>query len=264
MIRRLYPAVFALALLVATNALAQVIDERDEGTRIRVDKDEGTRLKIVKDDEPEPPKPERSLYRTPENAPGYRIQARSRYVFIPGAILSRFFSVHPNLHSFSTAVEFVWQRKGSYDLVVSLDYTNFSFPDGNWLRGGPSTDSIDLPFRETDFARVRLHFISVDATFVWPWNIGRYVRLFAGLGIGVGVLFGTVRTTDVLPTCQAPVSQCQHWRSVTTSKRKLPSPVWPVINAMLGFNFRYRGFQFTIESGFRNVLFVGGSLGYKL
>lgn len=263
-------ALIAVLLLCGRPARGQIIDEKDTGTKLKVTKDDGTKLSIDKDDEPKRKKrvtrrpPATARKRTPSKPNEFILNLRGRWVFIPDALLNKFYTHHPSYSTFSTAIEFIWRKAGrSYDLVFSLDYTSAMFPSANWVKNGSLVGTVDLGDNAADYTQINLHFLSLDVTFVYPINIGRYVQFLLGAGFGIGVLLGNITSTDLLPTCAPPLSECQHWRQVTKSTVSLPSRVWPVVNLLVGFNVRYKGFQFKVESGFRNALFLGGAVGYQ-
>ena len=106
--------------------------------------------------------------------------------------------------------------------------------------------------------------ISIDATSRAVVHLEGKLDFFYGAGLGIAVLAGTAETTDVLPTCTEPVSECQHWRKVTKGPF-LPTRVIPVVHLTAGLQLEVAKNVFTrLQLGFRNVFYAGLSAGFAL
>ena len=88
--------------------------------------------------------------------------------------------------------------------------------------------------------------------------------MYAGGGLGLGVIVGSGEETPVLPTCDEPVAACPHWEQVGTQPSSLPS-VFPVLHLQTGLEIRLIGpASLRLEAGFRDVVYVGGGFSVEL
>jgi hypothetical protein len=116
----------------------------------------------------------------------YAAGLRVRGLFVPGFLLSPFLQQYQALNSLSVGGEFV-RRKGELDIVVSLDLSFYSPPDGNWL--GANKD----PTVDTHYVHMQnLDFLSVDVAFIWNHDLLPWLGVMVGGGVGLGVVLGDV------------------------------------------------------------------------
>jgi hypothetical protein len=185
------------------------------------------------------------------------MSAHARFVGIPGEVLGLFFADYqPFFHgSAGLAVEFGHPR--SELITVELDWTGGSFPDANWREKGVGP-------KDAKFAEIGLHMISVDATYRDIIHVVDALDFYYGAGLGLAGLVGEAKTTEVLPICSEPVSNCEHWRNVSRADLDMPTRVIPVVHLMAGFQIEFEGVRARFDLGFKNVFYVGLSAGFDL
>jgi hypothetical protein len=217
--------------------------------------------------------------------PQFALGARVRGVWATSAMLSPFLTASTNLQQQSIGVEFIYRRL-RYDVVTSLDFTFASPDDGNYLAGGhdPTVDTHYVQFHD-------VNFISLDVSIIGHTWLARWLELRYGAGVGLGGVLGDVLVTNNWDQCTSanandirlchPVgvdltapdkeaqlkateqpgatgpsgdtAQTPH-RHVSTDK----PPVLPVVNLLVGFNFRlHKHFSMQLEVGFRDLIFFG-------
>jgi hypothetical protein len=218
----------------------------------------------------------------------YGAGARMRWVTMPAFMLNLFTKRNVPLSSWATGVSF-FRRKANFDVVGSFTYQNMSPSDGNWL--GKDNNAIV----DTDLVQFRgLALYALDVSFIWHQTFTDWLGMHWGAGVGLAIVAGDVlRTSNDPALCNeanaGSLSQC-HPRGVTCtdascSEQQLQGlgsgpddannphrfsdgnvpPVIPVVNAVVGVDFRVpsiRGWEATIEGGFYDAFFLGGSVGY--
>ncbi len=175
----------------------------------------------------------------------------SRFVSIPDAILSAFYTDHPSVDGVAAGVTFVTGRRLDYQIAVEVDWMRLSFPDGNWRLTGTPT------FGAT-YAEIDLDILSVDVAYrgFVPFGSGTFA-LHYGAGLGLAALIGPARTAEVLPTCEEPVATCPHWRQVTYDDAEVPR-VLPVLHLFSGLQVELGAEGvLRLDVGLRNVPYVG-------
>lgn len=217
----------------------------------------------------------------------YGVAARLRWVSVPAWLLNLFTKNNVPLSTYSVGAE-VFRRKGEFELIGSIAYTNLSPPDGNWLGRGHDA-SVD-----TDYVQFKgLGLIGADVTFVWHSFFNDWVGMHYGAGLGIGIVTGQMlRTsngsgcTDAnagnVDACHPIGAACMNGVCSDTSLAALgpgmdnPAtphrfvdnnvpPALPIVNVLVGVDFRLphvRGWEAKIEGGFYDAFFAGGSVGY--
>ena len=183
--------------------------------------------------------------------------AHVRLVGIPSEIMGVFFAEHQPFINASAGVGVDLGDPRSELVTVELDWTGITFPDSNWLEVGAGPSS-------AKFTQIGLHMISLDATYKTVIPIVDRLDFYVGGGLGIAALVGTAQTTEVLPTCTEPVTQCQHWRNVSRADLDLPTRIIPVIHATTGVKLELDGIRARFDLGFKNVFYVGLSAGFDL
>jgi hypothetical protein len=242
--------------------------------------------------EPEPPGAHPPKAATLETQQKYALGWRLRYIFVPNTFFQPYLQNSTQMNSVSTAMEFIY-RKDTYDVVTSLDFSYLNVDDGNWLSNNhdPSLDTHYLQFRNLSFLSVDVSIIGHHTWAGAPWFELRY-----GAGVGLGVVFGDVLTTNNGTQCTAanagdtnqcyPVSptvgpirlnqpdtesKLQKTEGGGTDTAQTPHrhvsqdkwPAAPVINILIGAKFRlHPHVSLQVELGFRDAMFFGTGLHY--
>jgi len=198
----------------------------------------------------------------PEPTPAARevaaVVAHARWATMPGAILELIFSEHQPIVSASLGVAYEWGDLDSAMWSVELDWTTLVPEAGNWLE-------VSTPPPGASYAESGLHLLSIDATYRRQFRLTEGFRALVGGGLGLGVLLGDFEIAEVLPTCEAPVSQCPHWPAATNEDADLPTRIIPVLHVLLGLEVDLgQGFSLRAQGGFRNLFYAGLSVGKTL
>lgn len=136
-----------------------------------------------------------------------------------------------------------------------LNWTPLVPAYGNWLQKGKTPDS-------ATYAESGLHMISLDAAYRRHWAFTKAFGAFVGAGLGVGFLVGNIETTDVLPTCVAPVAKCAHWPRATRRDAELPTRVMPILHLLAGLQVKVTDeIVIRLQGGFRDVFYLGLGVG---
>lgn len=232
--------------------------DRKGASRVRPEADAFDTLSIKK--EPLPPKKEPKPDEPYVEEIRYGIGAHGRFVYMPDFLLDAFFDTHPVAMSYGVGISVLYGDPRTDVYIFELDYIQAKFAPQNWREKGV------LPLAST-WADVDLHILSLDFTYRDIVLLGEPVDFFYGAGIGILALIGDVRTAEVLPTCDHPISQCGHWSKATHGSGDLPSRIWPVIHLTLGLQFRISDAAvIRLEGGLRPAptVFAGLSANFLL
>ncbi len=221
----------------------------------------------------------------------YALGLRARYLSVPGFMLAPFLQQYTTLSSGGFGAEFI-RRKGTLDIVLSLDFSFYSPPDGNYL--GANKD----PSLDTHYTQFRgLNFLSLDVGFIWVHDLANWLAIMIGGGVGIGVVLGDIfvvnnsqtlcnatnagdpskcypvspvvgpiqpsdpnfqKKLDMTNTGEKDTAQNPHYHS---SQDK--PPVMVVVNFIVGFKFKlHRHFNINVSGGFRDGFVVGGGPEY--
>lgn len=116
----------------------------------------------------------------------YSLGVRGRGLFVPRFMLTPFLDASTELTSGGVAIEFT-RRKGTLDIVTSLDFSFYTPPDGNYL-GKNKMANID-----THYTQFRgLNFLSLDVAFLWTRDLAKWIAIQIGGGVGIGIVFGDI------------------------------------------------------------------------
>ncbi len=188
----------------------------------------------------------------------YIVAAHVRYAMLPDFVLDLFLDDHTGLHTVAAGFSVAIPLRDRERLVVELDWTRFTFPAGNWR--GPNDDPGEAKYVEADFQQ-----ISVDVTwrrFAW---VADWFAFIYGAGGGLAVVAGEARTAEVLPSCEAPIASCPHWREVGRDTVDPPSRILPVVHALVGVHMEpTESLSLRLEVGFRNVFYAGLAAGWRI
>jgi hypothetical protein len=244
-------------------------------------------------DDPAPPggKPVKLDGSPPADVGIHSLGVRARYIFVTKAMLGIYFADNTGtqMNSWSVGLEYVYRKPGkSYDIVTSLDFSWLNVDDGNYLGSGhdPSIDTHYTQFRD-------LSFVSADVSIIGFHKFAPWFELRYGGGLGIGYAPGDVLlttnagctaanatdTTKCFPTVTGPINgkptaaqeaALKATEGGGTDGAATPHrhsgdniPVMGVVNILVGFRFYpVKHMAITAEIGFRDMMFVGGSLHY--
>ena len=216
------------------------------------------------------------------------IGVRTRFVFIPTAVLDMFLGHSTPMSQWGVGAEVI-RKKANFDIVFGLEYDKLSPKDGIYLESGhdPAVPA-DFP----DYVHFHNSFalLGLDAAFIWHTDLGTpRVQLRYGGGIGVGVVLGGADQVDMKCDGDTKVSDldnAQTWSEFQGSTDashgsykcwKYPPaeggvakdmsipPVVPILDVILGVRVHIaNGAYLDLEGGFRDMFFLGGSFKYFL
>lgn len=122
-----------------------------------------------------------------DERPHYALGVYGHGVFAPSGMLSPFLSANSGSVSTGALGAHFTRRKGSLDVVISMDFGWYSPPDGNFLGAGKDAKL------DTHYVQFRgLNVFSADVSFYYNHDLGSRVGLFLGGGIGLGAVLGDV------------------------------------------------------------------------
>lgn len=219
--------------------------------------DPGSRLVPV--DEDGPAQVSVPALRSDDELPdrGVGIGLRTRYAFVPPALLDAFFETHTNLNTWSLGLEVSVDGPGRSRVIFGLDYTRLKMPAGNFRVGDSAFTNLEGP-EDADYTEVDLHELAFEVLFAWEVELAPDFGLAWAIGLGAAWVPGTVTSTEVLPTCTEPVEDCPHWQHVTQQTHRSPWPVYPLLIGQLGLYWTPApGFQVRADLGFRGTMYTG-------
>ena len=218
-------------------------------------------------DTPEtPPAPPTVAAATAAPAVTYAVGTRLRGLFVPAWFLEAFMKHAHSLNSFMWGVDFT-RRKGSLDIVVGVDvgwYGNFK--DANWT--GNDESGIPGDTYWTEFRK--FIFTSIDINWLWHHDFNAWLAFRAGGGVGIGFLGGNYYKSKSGMNCteatidSSPLQCGPFYNGPNNPPREKEDlkyyRVLPVVSAIIGFRFKvHRHFVASVEGGFHNGFFFGGS-----
>ncbi|MBW2732593.1 MAG: hypothetical protein JRH20_09375, partial [Deltaproteobacteria bacterium] len=121
----------------------------------------------------------------------------SRAMFMPSWLLSVGFNENTQMTSAAMGAEVVF-RRGTFDIIGSIDFSFHSLDDGNFLGSGKNaaTETDYLNFDNLNFVGFAVHFIKHHP--VLPW-----MSIVWGGGVGLGVTLGSVYRVSAGRGCNA-------------------------------------------------------------
>jgi len=216
----------------------------------------------------------------PEDLVQYGIDLRIRSVHVPTALLELFVDrAADGASNIGYGIDFV-RKRGNLELQLGFEHEQITVGEGIWINkgdnvgGGAEADYVLGPDKSTDGG---LGWYTVEFTFVNHVPINQYISFRYGGGAGLGVLTGALVHYNVIcngATNAMPDPGCRPntlGGAGTDSDGKnfgqpvkydLP-PVFPVINGIIGFQFKpVDKVVINLEGGIRTLPFIGISLGY--
>jgi hypothetical protein len=209
----------------------------------------------------------------------YGVGVRLRSVFVPKPILELFVTrAAGGAQNYGIGLD-LSRRRGTTELQLGFEFEHINVGQGVWINSGDNVamgDEADyvLGPDATSGSGKQLGWFTVEFSFlnhaeITPWMSFRY-----GAGLGLGILIGELDHYNIIcaagatngapePGCVAPrypggtgmYSEGQ----ATLVKYDLP-PVFPVVNAILGLQFKPTDkMTINLEGGIRTMPFVGVS-----
>lgn len=249
---------FAVLLAVSFAAPAwaaeppPILDDRGGATRLEPLSggfDDPAAVVKKQDEEPEPEVPDREWS---------LVTAHTRWVTVPGFILDLLFADHTDFSNVAAGVGYEFGARDRYTWVFELGWTPIIPTAGNWRTDGD-------PPAGASYVESGMHMISFDVTYRRQVPLTEDFRFFIGGGLGVGLLVGDLTFAEVLPTCEAPVASCAHWRSATNEAAALPTRVLPILDVTMGFELDIDDtVMVRLDAGFRDLFYAGLTVGARM
>jgi hypothetical protein len=217
-------------------------------------------------------------------APGgeveYGVGVRLRSVWLPKSVLQLFVTrAAGGAHNYGVGVDLT-RRRGTTELQLGFEFEHINVGQGVWINKGDNVamgDEADYvlgPDQSTgsgnQFGWFTLEFSFFNHAEITPWLSVRY-----GAGLGLGVLIGEVDHYNIIcaagATNTSPEPGCVPMRFAggtgmysegqeTLVKYDLGTPVFPVVNAVVGLQLKPTDHTtINIEGGIRTLPFVGVS-----
>jgi hypothetical protein len=208
----------------------------------------------------------------------YGVGVRARSVWVPKAILELFVDrAAGGAQDFGFGVDLT-RRRGTTELQLGFEYERVAVGQGVWINKGDDVSTGD----EADYvlgpdaSGNHLGWFTIEFTFLNHAEINKWLAFRYGGGIGLGILTGELDHYNVVctnATNAAPEPGCVPTRfggtaqySPDTRDQAVPydlPPVFPVINAILGFQLKPSDkLTINLEGGIRTLPFVGLSSSY--
>ena len=216
---------------------------------------------------------------TTEDKVDYGIDIRLRSVYVPKAILEAFVArAAGGTQNYGYGIDFV-RRRGNVELQLGFEYEHIEATEGVWINSGDDV----AQGAEADYILSPAHsgksfgWFSVEFTFLNHAKINKYLSFRYGGGAGLGILTGEIdhyniicaagsTNTNVSPGCvpsRFGGTGSYSEGSETIVKYDLKTPVFPVVNAIIGFQIKPADHVvINIEGGIRTLPFLGTSIGY--
>jgi hypothetical protein len=207
----------------------------------------------------------------------YGIGVRMRSVWVPRSILELFVTrAAGGAQNYGFGLDLT-RRRGTSELQLGFEYENISVGQGVWINKGEDVamgDEADYVLSPEDSGN-KLSWFTVEFTFVNHAEITKAISVRYGGGLGIGVVLGELDHYNIIcvgatnatpePGCVPPRYQGNGMYSegtATVHAYELP-PVFPVVNAILGLQFKpLDKLTINVEGGIRTLPFFGVSSSY--
>lgn len=207
----------------------------------------------------------------------YGVGVRLRSVWVPKSVLQLFVArAAGGAHNYGVGVDLT-RRRGSTELQLGAEFEHVNVGQGVWIKKGAnlSTDDADYLLGPdassgsgNQFGWFTLEFSFFNHADLTPWLAVRY-----GAGLGVGILIGEIDHYSIIcapgTTTASPEPGCVPPRfqgtgmydgPETVFKYDLNTPVFPVVNAIVGLQFKpTEHTTINLEGGIRTLPFIGVS-----
>ncbi len=210
----------------------------------------------------------------------YGVGVRLRSVWLPRSVLQLFVTrAAGGAHNYGVGVD-LSRRRGTTELQLGFEFEHINVGQGVWINKGDNVamgDEADYvlgPDRSTgsgnQFGWFTLEFNFFNHAELTPWLSVRY-----GAGLGLGVLIGELDHYNIIcamgATNASPEPGCVPRNRFngtgtysegqeTLVKYDLGTPVFPVVNAVVGLQLKPTDHTtINLEGGIRTLPFVGVS-----
>jgi hypothetical protein len=216
-----------------------------------------------------------------EEAVEYGVGIRLRHVVLPTFMLNLFVArAADGAGNNGIGVDFT-RRRGNLELQLGFEYEHVNVGQGVWIQSGQQVPKDDPDYvLSPDNAGNDLGWFTIEFTFLNHAPINKYMSFRYGGGLGLGIITGELDHYNIhctgSPTNDAPEPGCTPARfggqgiytdddgnptpgnaQPTPSKYSLP-PVFPVINAIIGLQFKpMEKWTINLETGIRTLPFIG-------
>ncbi len=172
------------------------------------------------------------------------------------------------------------RRRGNVELQLGFEYEHLTVGEGVWIESGKDValgDEADFVVSPEHNNDKKLGWFTFEFTFLNHAAITKNISFRYGGGAGLGIVTGELRhynivcqgatNNNVKPGCLPPDSPFNgngrySEGTATLVKYNLP-PVFPVVNAIIGFQFKPMDkMTINVEGGIRTFLFFGTSASY--
>ena len=216
-----------------------------------------------------------------------------RYMFVTNLMLKPYLNAATQLNTWALGLQYL-RRYEHFDVVTSLDFSWLQLDNGNYLAKG-NDSALDTHYVQFD----KLSMLSADVAIVGHHAFNNWLELRGGAGLGIGVVFGNVYTTNNSDkVCNnhtaAHESQCypitaagtpiylgksdtnQNLKNTEDSskldtaqdphrKKSFKPPVMGVLDIFMALNFRlHKNVSAQVELGFRDAMFVGANMQFMI
>jgi len=213
----------------------------------------------------------------------YGVGIRLRHVVLPKFMLQLFVQkAADGAGNNGIGVDFT-RRKGSLELQLGFEYEHVNVGEGIWIERGKTVPGDDPDYvLSPDSAGHDLGWFTVEFTFLNHAEITKWMSFRYGGGLGLGIITGELDHYNIRcngsATNDAPSPACVPMNrggqgqftdedgnilaGATAFKYNLP-PVFPVVNAIIGLQFKpMPKWTVNVEAGIRTLPFVGIDTSY--
>jgi len=207
----------------------------------------------------------------------YGVGIRLRHVVLPTFLLNLFVArAADGAGNNGIGVDFT-RRRGNLELQLGFEYEHVNVGQGVWIQSGQQVPKDDPDYvLSPDSSGHDLGWFTIEFTFLNHAPINKYMSFRYGGGLGIGIITGELDHYNIHcsgnPTNDNPEPGCTPPRfngqgsytdndgnpiGETQFAYSLP-PVFPVINAIIGLQFKPMDkWTINIETGIRTLPFIG-------
>ncbi len=206
----------------------------------------------------------------------YGVSLRLRNVRVPKSIIELFVEESAGgASNFGYGIELT-RRRGNVELQLGLEYENVTVGEGTWINKDEPVPAFEADWvldPENAPNGEKLGWFTIEFTFLNHAPINKNISFRYGGGAGLGIITGNLYRRDVIcapsatnaspdPGCRPQDDGGQALSASAPQKYNLP-PVFPVVNAIIGFQIKpVDKMVINIEGGIRTLPFFGTSIGY--
>jgi hypothetical protein len=209
----------------------------------------------------------------------YGVGLRLRSVWVPKAVLEVFVDRSAGgAQNFGYGVDLT-RRRGTAELQLGFEYERVNVGEGVWIAKGDDVaigDEADYVLGPKSSGH-QLGWFTIEFTFLDHTEINKWLAFRYGLGLGLGIITGQLDHYNVLcrgATNANPEPGCVPERFNGNAEYSPDPggptpvaydllPVFPVVNAILGFSIKPTDkMTINVEGGIRTLPFFGVSSSY--